>query len=86
MRFASAEVKQKIMRQKKNLKNSVRFADDVTKRNLDLMKNIRENEKMESAWYYNTCVYGGTKSGLQLKIDLFDNVEQRIQEESDKRR
>lgn len=29
---------------------------------------------MESAWYFNTSVYGKTKTGQHMKFDLFDNV------------
>ena len=74
------------MKHKKNLKNNVHFTEDVTKRNLELMRRIRESEGMESAWYFNTSVYGKTKSGLQMKFDLFDNVEQRIQKESNRQK
>ena len=74
------------MKHKKNLKNNVHFTEDVTKRNLELMRRILESEGMESAWYFSTRVYGKTKSGLQMKFDLFDNVEQRIQKESNRQK
>lgn len=86
VRFSCAEAKVEIMKHKKNLKNNVHFTEDVTKRNLELMRRIRESEGMESAWYFNTSVYGKTKSGLQMKFDLFDNVEQRIQKESNRQK
>ena len=86
VRFSNVEAKVEIMKHKKNLKNNVHFTEDVTKRNLELMRRIRESEGMESAWYFNTSVYGKTKSGLQMKFDLFDNVEQRIQKESNKQK
>ena len=78
VRLASSEVKRNIMRQKKNLKNNVRVVDDVTKKNLDLIKRLKESSEIESAWYFNTAVYGKTKSGHQMKFDLFDDIHQKI--------
>lgn len=54
----------------------------MSQKNLKPMRRNREREGMESVWYFNTYMYRKTKSGLQLKFDLFDNVEQRIQEEA----
>ena len=58
VRFSCAEAKVEIMKHEKNLKNNVHFTEDVTKRNLELMRRICESEEMESAWYFNTSVMG----------------------------
>ena len=45
------------MRAKKNLKNNVRFVDDITKQNHELMKRI--SNRFDS-WFYNCGIYGRT--------------------------
>jgi hypothetical protein len=53
---------------KKNLNDDVRFVDDVTKRNLELMSNLRNSYNF--GWYYSYGIYGRTENGLQLKFGL----------------
>jgi hypothetical protein len=36
------------MRAKKNLKNNVRFVDDITKQNHELMKRMRDSNRFDS--------------------------------------
>jgi hypothetical protein len=40
------------MRAKKNLKNNVRFVDDITKQNHELMKRMRDSNRFDSVWWY----------------------------------
>lgn len=81
VRLFSSDVKRKIMREKKELKNNIRFSDDVTKRNMELINRLRDMNCFESVWYYNCGVYGITEDGLQLKFGLYDDVHTRLQQE-----
>ncbi|XP_056019041.1 uncharacterized protein LOC130054214 [Ostrea edulis] len=80
VRLASSEVKKKLMREKKNLSGDIRIVEDITQKNLDLLKSLRENDDIESAWYYNTKVYGRSKNGIQVKFDVGDNIKQKLRE------
>ena len=68
------------MREKKNLSGNIRFAEDVTQKNMNLMKLLRESDEIESAWFYNTRVYGKSKDGTQVKFDIGDNITQKLRE------
>lgn len=78
VRLFNSETKRKVMREKKNLKNRVLFLDDITQQNYELMKRLRESHKFESVWFFNCKVYGRTKDNLQLKFNLFDDIDQKI--------
>ena len=43
VRLFNSDVKRNVMKAKKNLSDGVRFVDDVTKRNLELMSNLRNS-------------------------------------------
>ncbi|CAG2205448.1 unnamed protein product [Mytilus edulis] len=80
VRLFNSDVKRSIMRVRKDLKDKVRFSDDVTRRNMQLITKLRDMECFESVWYYNCGVFGRTEDGLQLKYRLFDDVRRRLQE------
>jgi hypothetical protein len=80
IRLASSEAKRTLMREKKNLSGNIRFAEDVTQKNMNLMKLLRESDEIESAWFYNTRVYGKSKDGTQVKFDIGDNITQKLRE------
>ena len=73
------EIKKQIMRKKKELKNNVRFHDDITQRNLGLLSRLKQSNKLESAWFYNCSVYGKqTATSNRIKFDLFDNIDLKL--------
>lgn len=78
VRLFNSDVKRNVMKVKKNLKDGVRFVDDVTKRNLELMSNLRNSYDFESVWYFNCGIYGRTAEGLQLKFGLYDDIGVRL--------
>ena len=45
----NSDVKRNIIKAKKNLSNGVRFVDNVTKRNLEFMSNLRNSYNFEYA-------------------------------------
>jgi hypothetical protein len=55
-----------VMHAKKNLKNNVRFVDDITKQNHELMKRMRDSNRFDSVWFYNCGIYGRTSDDKQF--------------------
>ena len=80
VRLFNSDIKRSVMRERKNLTNNVRFVDDVTRKNLELIKKLDETEQFESVWYYNCGIYGRTEDGLQLKFGLFDDIQLRLRQ------
>ena len=67
------------MRNKKGLKNNVKFHDDITQRNLGLLTRLSKIDNLENAWFYNCSVYGKLKNSKhKIKFDLFDDAEEKI--------
>lgn len=81
----NTEIKIQIMRNKKGLKNNVKFHDDITQRNLGLLTRLSKIDSLENAWFYNCSVYGKLKDSKQkIKFDLFDNAEEKIKKKISK--
>ena len=53
VKVKNTDVKSQIMRKRKDLKNEVKFYDDITQRNLGLMSRLRESKMFESVWFFN---------------------------------
>jgi hypothetical protein len=66
------------------LKNNVRFVDDITKQNHELMKRMRDSNRFDSVWFYNCGIYGRTSDDKQFKFGFYDDIDikQRIHTES----
>lgn len=80
VRLFNSDVKRMIMREKKHLKNNVLVIDDITQQNYELMKRLRNSQRFESVWFFNCHIYGRTENGLQLKFDLFDDIDLKIRQ------
>ena len=80
VRLFNSDVKRSVMRVRKELRNDVRFTDDVTQTNMELIQRLRDTESFESVWYYNCGVYGRTEEGLQLKFGIFDDIQTRLKQ------
>ena len=68
------------MRVRKDLKDNVRFTDDVTQANMDLIQRPRDTEMFDSVWYFNCGVYGRTEDDLHLKFGIFDDIQTRLKQ------
>jgi hypothetical protein len=68
------------MRAKKNLKNNVRFLDDITKQNHELMKRMRDSNRFDSVWFYNCGIYGRKSDDKQFKFGLYDDIDIKIRQ------
>ncbi|VDH91542.1 Hypothetical predicted protein [Mytilus galloprovincialis] len=80
LRLFSSDVKRRVMREKKNLQDHVRFYDDISKSNIELMKRLNETEWFSDVWYFNCGVYGRISDGLQLKFNIFDDIFLRLRQ------
>ena len=81
VKFKNTEVKSRIMRQKKNLKEVVKFHDDITHRNIGLMSRLKRSEKFHSVWFFNDSVYAKTSTeGRKIRFDIFDNIEEKMKQ------
>lgn len=78
VKVKNTDIKIKIMKKKKDLKQSIRFHDDITQRNLGLMARLKKSEKFESVWFYNCSVYAKQSEGSRIKFDIFDNIEEKL--------
>ena len=77
VRLYNSDTKRKVMRVRKELSGKVKFVDDVSQRNMELIHRI---EKSQRFCYFNCGVYGRTPSGLQLKIGMYDDINFRIRQ------
>ncbi|CAC5398663.1 unnamed protein product [Mytilus coruscus] len=80
VRLFSSDVKRRVMREKKNLQDNIRFYDGISKRNIELMKRLNETEWFNDLWHFNCGVYGRTSDGLQLKFNIFDDIFLRLRQ------
>lgn len=76
----NTDVKRSLMRLRKELKNKIKFVDDVTPRNMGLIKRLEDSGNFEQVWYFNCKIYARTEQGLQLKYGLYDDINQRLRE------
>lgn len=76
----NTDVKRSLMRVRKQLKQKVKFVDDVTTRNMGLINRLEDSGNFEQVWYFNCNVYARTLEGLQLKYGLYDNINERLRE------
>ena len=80
VKLFNTDVKRSLMRVRKDLKNGVRFADDVTQRNMELIDRLNKSGSFDSVWYFNCNVYARTTEGLQFKFGLYDDIYTRLKQ------
>ncbi|CAC5403218.1 unnamed protein product [Mytilus coruscus] len=80
VRCFNTDVKRSIMRKRKELRNKVKFVDDVTTRNMALIKRLEDSGRFDQVWYFNCGIYGRTDNGLQMKYGLYDDINKRLRE------
>ena len=68
------------MRVRKELQNKVKFVDDVTTRNMELISKLDKSECFESVWYFNCNVFARTLDGVQFKFGLHDDIQTRLKQ------
>lgn len=65
----------KIMREKGH-----RIVDDVTKLNTGLISRLLLHPDIKSAWFFNGSVFGLTAREERIKFDIYDNIDNTIDE------
>ncbi|VDI70471.1 Hypothetical predicted protein [Mytilus galloprovincialis] len=80
VRCFNTDIKRSIMRKRKELRNKVKFVDDVTTRNIALIKRLEDSGRFDQVWYFNCGIYGRTDHGLQMKYGLYDDINRRLRE------
>ncbi|CAC5378278.1 unnamed protein product [Mytilus coruscus] len=78
VKVRNTDLKIKIMRQRGGLKNDIRFHDDITQRNLELMARLKNSEQFENVWFFNCNVFAKQQNGSIIIFDLFDDIEQKL--------
>ncbi|KAH3775542.1 hypothetical protein DPMN_176946 [Dreissena polymorpha] len=69
------------MRKRPPMKNNgYQLVDDVTKPNQGLISRLHLHSDISSAWYFNGSVYGETVADERIKYDIYDNVNNVIEE------
>jgi hypothetical protein len=54
--------------------------DDVTRLNQGLINRLRQHHNIEGTWYYNGSVYGLTTYNERIKFDIYDNINNTIED------
>jgi hypothetical protein len=62
------------MQVRKELKGRVKFVDDVTHRNMELIKRLERSQRFDQVWYFNCGIYGRTENGLQTKFQMYEDI------------
>ena len=82
IKLKNTESKAKVMRKRKVVKESnggIKFVDDVTFLNTELIARLLKHDKISSAWYFNSHVYG-LYDNKRIRFDIFDNIDEKILE------
>ena len=63
----------------KESNGGIKFVDDFTFLNTELIARILKHDKISSAWYFNSHVYG-LYDNKTIRFDIFDNIDEKILE------
>ncbi|CAH1780842.1 unnamed protein product [Owenia fusiformis] len=75
-KFFDRLVKDKVMSNKRHLKGTnVRIYHDLSPRNRVLLKEVKQHNDIDQAWYNNMKVYGKLKSGTIKVFSINDNID-----------
>ncbi|XP_060071964.1 uncharacterized protein LOC132551835 [Ylistrum balloti] len=73
VKFVKKEVRNSVIKQRKNLMGTMKLVDDLTKDNAGLINRLKSNERIENAWYFNGRVFA-VCDGVRKPVDLFQSV------------
>jgi hypothetical protein len=81
VKLKNNRVKATIMRKRKPMKEKGhKLVDDVTRLNQGLINRLMQHHNIESAWYFNGSVYGLSTYNERIKFDIYDNINNTIEE------
>ena len=80
IKFLRMESKIALFRRKKDISEilHVKIGDDITKQNQGLLNRLHLHDKITSAWFFNGHVFGTDEKGGRYKIDIYDNINEKI--------
>jgi cytoplasmic iron level regulating protein YaaA (DUF328/UPF0246 family) len=75
-KFKNSESKIAVIRNrsKEEVKKHFMMFDHLTQRNSQLLRDLNNNEKIQSAWYYNGKIFGLDQKGVRHKYDIMDTA------------
>ncbi|XP_052264474.1 uncharacterized protein PF3D7_1120000-like [Dreissena polymorpha] len=80
IKLMNNQVKSNLMKKRKAMKEAGnRIADDVTKLNSGLISRLTLHHNIDSAWFFNGSVYGQTTRQERVKFDIYDNIDNVIE-------
>ena len=83
VKVLNTNIKARVMKKRSEIKqkgNGQKLADDVTKKNSELITTLLQHEDIDSAWYFNGSVFAKLKdSDHHVKFDIFDDIDKKIQ-------
>ena len=63
--------------------------DDVTQRNMELIKRLERSQRFDQVWYFNCGIYGrtenGLQNGLQTKFQMYDDINFKLRQRPSQR-
>lgn len=75
-KFKNSESKITVIRNrsKEEVKKRFKMFDHITQMNSQLLRDLNNDEKIQSAWYYNGKIFGLDQKGVRHKFDIMDTA------------
>lgn len=79
-KFRNSESKLKIIRNRSNseIKKMFTMHDHLTPANAKLIRDLNNDERIQTAWYYNGKVFALDEEGQRYKFDIMDTVSDKL--------
>ena len=77
-KFISSESRNEVIKKRRAVKDTFMMYDHVTQMNANLIKDLKENEKVHSVWYFNGRVFALDNQGQRHTFDIFDNIKEKL--------
>lgn len=76
LKVKNNNIKTEIMKKRKEMKSmGHRLVDDVTRLNTACITELNAHPLIDAGWYFNGAVFGKTKTGKRLKLELNDDID-----------
>ena len=81
-KFRDPETKVRIIkkRSQENLKKHFVMYDHITAMNSKLIRDLNEDSKIHSAWYFNGKVFGIDSNGNRHRFDILDDINEKLRQ------
>ncbi|OWF39535.1 hypothetical protein KP79_PYT23303 [Mizuhopecten yessoensis] len=75
VKFERKDVRNQVIRSRKELRGTMKLVDDVTRDNAGLINRLKSDSRIENAWYFNGRIFAGCDC-VRKPIDLYDSVDE----------